>query len=86
MNRVSLWDGIAFQLLDRDPSGSLTDADSLVRATTDVWVDLDPVFLVTGGLTMVVGLFLRRTRPYAAALALLVLMVVRPGGYVPSPT
>ncbi|PWD50509.1 glycosyltransferase [Serinibacter arcticus] len=85
MNRVSLWDGIAFQLLDRDPSGSLTDADSLVRATTDVWVDLDPVFLVTGGLTMVVGLFLRRTRPYAAALALLVLMVVRPGGYVPVP-
>ncbi|GMA32333.1 hypothetical protein [Litorihabitans aurantiacus] len=84
-DRVSLWDGIAFQLLDRDASGSLTDPDSLVRATTDVWVDLDPVLLVASAVAMLVGLFLRRTRPYAAALLLLVVMIVRPGGYVPVP-
>lgn len=84
-DRTSLWDAIAFQLAERDASGSLADPGSLVRESVDVWVALSPAFLAAGVIAMVGGLFSRTLRPIAAALLLLVLMIVRPGGYVPVP-
>lgn len=84
-DRTSLWDAIMFQLVSREASGSLTDPTSLIRESVDVWIDLSPAFLVAGGVAMLLGLASRTLRPLAAALVLLVVMIVRPGGYVPVP-
>ncbi|WP_125775684.1 ArnT family glycosyltransferase [Antribacter gilvus] len=84
-DRVSLMDGIVFQLSSRAGSGSLTDPDSLLNRTLGMWWQLDQVFIVLGLLSAVAALFLRRLRPYAALVLGLALFMLRPGGYVPVP-
>ncbi|WP_165068586.1 ArnT family glycosyltransferase [Marisediminicola senii] len=84
-DRVSLFDGVAFQLASRDSSGSIFDPESLFSATTAVWVQLDPVIVVLAPLAAIAGLFIRRLRPFAIMLAFLIAFMFRPGGYLPVP-
>ncbi|ROR31147.1 dolichyl-phosphate-mannose-protein mannosyltransferase [Curtobacterium sp. JUb34] len=83
--RVSLFEGITYQLGSRSASGSLFDPGSLANAAASQWWALDPVFIVLGSASAVVGLFLRRVRPIAAMLVFLLAMMFRPNGYLPVP-
>ncbi|ROP74271.1 glycosyltransferase family 39 protein [Curtobacterium sp. PhB115] len=83
--RVSLFEGITYQLGSRSASGSLFDPGSLANAAASQWWALDPVFIVLGSVAAVVGLFLRRVRPIAAMLVFLLAMMFRPNGYLPVP-
>ncbi|KAA0108950.1 glycosyltransferase family 39 protein [Mycolicibacterium sp. P1-5] len=81
---VSLWDGIKFQLWQREAGGALGDPQSLKRHTIDEWLRLDPVVPLMAAPIALGGLLVDRLRPYAFGLLTLVLMVVRPG-YLPVP-
>lgn len=81
---VSLWEGVKFQLWQRESSGSLTDPQSLKRHTIDEWLRLDPVLPLLAAPAALGGLLVSRLRPYAVGLLILVLAVVRPG-YLPVP-
>ncbi|WP_058727637.1 ArnT family glycosyltransferase [Curtobacterium oceanosedimentum] len=83
--RVSLLEGITYQLGSRTASGSVFDAGSLANQAAAQWWALDPVFIVLGSVAAVVGLFLRRVRPIAAMLVFLLAMMFRPNGYLPVP-
>ena len=83
--RVSLLEGITYQLGSRTASGSIFDAGSLANQAAAQWWALDPVFIVLGSVAAVVGLFLRRVRPIAAMLVFLLAMMFRPNGYLPVP-
>ncbi|MCS5486627.1 glycosyltransferase family 39 protein [Curtobacterium flaccumfaciens pv. beticola] len=83
--RVSLLQGITYQLGSRAASGSVFDAGSLANQAASQWWALDPVFIVLGTVAAVVGLFLRRVRPIAAMLVFLLAMMFRPNGYLPVP-
>ncbi|MGN6408680.1 MAG: ArnT family glycosyltransferase [Curtobacterium sp.] len=83
--RVSLLEGITYQLGSRAASGSVFDAGSLANEAAAQWWALDPVFIVLGSAAAFVGLFLRRVRPIAAMLVFLLLMMFRPNGYLPVP-
>lgn len=83
--RVSLMDGIIFQLGSRESSGSLADPDSLINRTLGMWWQLDPVFIVLSLAAAVAALFLRRLRPYAVLVLAMTLFMFRPGGYLPVP-
>ncbi|MFI8525305.1 ArnT family glycosyltransferase [Promicromonospora sukumoe] len=83
--RVSLMDGITFQLGSREGSGSLTDPDSLLNRTLGLWWQLDQVVIVLGLLAAVAALALPRLRPYGVLVLGLVLFMLRPGGYLPVP-
>ncbi len=83
--RVSLLQGITYQLGSRTASGSIFDGGSLANQAASQWWALDPVFIVLGSVAAVVGLFLRRVRPIAAMLVFLLAMMFRPNGYLPVP-
>jgi 4-amino-4-deoxy-L-arabinose transferase-like glycosyltransferase len=83
-NRVSLLQGIAFQLVERTASGSVFDPASLSRRNLDIWLRLDPVLPVAATLAAVAGLWVRRLRPVAAAFLFLLAFMLRPG-YLPVP-
>jgi len=83
--RVSLMDGITFQLGSREGSGSITDPDSLINRTLGMWWQLDPVFIVAGLLASVAALFIARLRPYAVLVLAMTAFMFRPGGYLPVP-
>ncbi|OUM43336.1 hypothetical protein B8W73_05325 [Arthrobacter agilis] len=84
-NRVSLIDGIAFQLSSRASSGSVTDPDSLISRTFTMWWQLDQVFILAGIAASLVALFIRKFRPYAVLVLALVVFMFRPGSYLPVP-
>lgn len=81
---VSLWDGIKFQLWQREAGGTLGDPDSLKRHTIDEWLRLDPVLPILAAPIALTALLIERLRPYAVGVLLLVVTVVRPG-YLPVP-
>lgn len=83
-DHVSLWDGIFFQLLGRQSSGSVFDATSDARSVVEGWISIDPWLLLAACVLVVPALFLRGVRPLAAALLFLVVAVLRPG-YLPVP-
>lgn len=83
--RVSLIEGITFQLGSREGSGSITDPDSLINRTLGMWWQLDPVFIVLSLLAAGAALFLPRLRPYAVLVLAMTLFMFRPGGYLPVP-
>ncbi|OII05258.1 hypothetical protein BIU96_06240 [Curtobacterium sp. MCBA15_008] len=83
--KVSLLEGITYQLGSRQASGSLFTGGSLANEAAAQWWALDPVFIVLGSAAAVVGLFLRRVRPIAAMLVFLLLFMFRPNGYLPVP-
>ncbi|PRC43042.1 glycosyl transferase, partial [Mycobacterium sp. ITM-2017-0098] len=81
---VSLWEGVKFQLWQRESSGSITDPSSLKRHTLDEWLRLDPLLPLLAAPIGLSALLFRRLRPYALGLLILVVMVLRPG-YLPVP-
>ncbi|PCN46445.1 glycosyltransferase [Curtobacterium sp. 'Ferrero'] len=83
--RVSLFQGITYQLGSRAASGSVFDTGSLAHQAAAQWWALDPVFIVLGTAAALVGLFLRRVRPIAAMLVFLLVFMFRPNGYLPVP-
>jgi 4-amino-4-deoxy-L-arabinose transferase-like glycosyltransferase len=84
-NHTSLIGGIQFQLGARSTSGAIFTPDSLSRKTIDEWFQLDPVLLVVAPVAAAAGVFVRRTRPFAVALLVLIAIMFRPGGYLPVP-
>lgn len=83
--RVSLLEGITYQLGSRAGSGFVFEPGTLANAAASQWWALDPAFIVLGSAAAVVGLFLRRVRPIAAMLVFLLAMMFRPNGYLPVP-
>ncbi|OMH33084.1 hypothetical protein BGP79_05880 [Tersicoccus sp. Bi-70] len=84
-DRVSLMGGVAFQLGGRASSGLATEAGSQISRTLSQWWHLDPVFITLGLLCAVIGIGIRRVRPFAVIVVALVLFMFRPGGYLPVP-
>lgn len=82
--RVSLFEGIGFQLASREGSGTLLDPESLMSRTVGMWWQLDSVLIVTSLLAAVAALFVRRLRPWAITLLALTAFMFR-GGYLPVP-
>jgi hypothetical protein len=81
---VSLFEGVRFQLLDREAGGSIFDPGSVTGRTLRSWLELDPWLLGVGVVLVPAGLAIARLRPLAAALGLLTLAMLRPG-YLPVP-
>jgi hypothetical protein len=83
-DRVSLWEGITFQLVNRDSSGSVLEASSQAGRTVRGWLELDAVLLIAGLVAALVAVWVRRLRPYAALALVMTLVVFKPG-YLPVP-
>jgi len=83
-HRVSLFDAIKYQLVDRPGSGSIWKEHSASSDILHMWLGLDPVLPTVGALSALVLLFVSRWRPFAAAYLLLAAMLLRPG-YLPIP-
>lgn len=81
---VSLLGGVAFQLSNRPGSGAMWDAGSDARAVLDGWLQFDPWLLGIGLAGLPLALASRRLRPVGIALATVVLVALRPGGYLPA--
>ncbi len=81
---VSLLGAVQFQLQSRSGSGSIFDSGSGSSALLHSWLYYDSVILVAGVVATVAGLALRRLRPVAVAGAILILVALRPGGYLPA--
>ena len=84
-DRVSLLDGILFQLASRESSGSVFETGTLANDTASVWLQLDPVIAIVAPLAALAALFIARLRPFAIALVVLIGVLLRPGGYLPVP-
>jgi len=80
---VSLWDGIAYQLVTRDGTPPLWQGGTAQLSTVMRWLTLDPWILAGGLAAALPALFVRRLRPAVAALALLALVGVTTG-YLPA--
>ncbi|WP_423923337.1 phospholipid carrier-dependent glycosyltransferase [Frigoribacterium sp. 2-23] len=83
--RVSLLEGITYQLGSREGSGSVFDTGSLFFQAVSQWWLLDPVLITLGVLAAVIGLFQKRVRPIAALVVFSVAIMFRPNGYLPVP-
>ena len=81
---VSLWDGIRFQLWERTAGGALDDPYSLKRHTVDEWFQLDPALPFLAVPIALAALFVKRLRPFAVGLVILIATILRPG-YLPVP-
>lgn len=81
---VSLLGAVQFQLGSRSGSGSIFEAGSGANALLHSWLYYDSVLLIAGSVATVAGLALRRLRPVTVAGAILILVALRPGGYLPA--
>jgi hypothetical protein len=80
---TSLMYGIHFQLT-RKGSGSVFTAHSPSRELVDAWLKLDPILLTAGVVLIPVLLAVRRVRWIGLALAVPMLIGLRPGSYLPA--
>ena len=81
---VSLLGAWQFQLASRSGSGSVFQAGSGSWSLVHSWLYYDPVILVEGLASTVIALAMRRLRAAALAAALLAIIALRPGGYLPA--
>ncbi|MET0493145.1 MAG: hypothetical protein ABW000_08445 [Actinoplanes sp.] len=81
---VSLIGAWQFQLGSRSSSGSVFDAGSGSYSLVHSWLYYDTVILLAGLAATVVALFFRRLRAPALAAAILAVVALRPGGYLPA--
>ncbi|AEV87001.1 hypothetical protein ACWT_5982 [Actinoplanes sp. SE50] len=81
---VSLIGAWEFQLGSRAGSGSVFSAGSGASSLLHSWLYYDSVLLIAGAVAAFAGLALRRVRPAALAGTILVLVALRPGGYLPA--
>jgi hypothetical protein len=77
-----LWDTLWWQFFTRPGSGSLLDPNSGTYAAAHGWVSSDPWLLVTGFAAALALLLSPRLRPFAVALLLQIVVLVK-GGYLP---
>lgn len=82
--RTSLLGGVLYQLSGRESSGSIFDPESLGHRTVSIWLQLDTVLPVVAVVATLLALAVRRLRPFAVAMIVLLAMLVRPG-YLPVP-
>ncbi|MEW1836295.1 hypothetical protein [Microbacterium sp. NPDC079995] len=82
--RVSLFEGLTFQLASREGSGSLFDPDSLMSRTVGMWWQLDSILIVAALAAAIAALFVARLRAWAITLLALTAFMFR-GGYLPVP-
>jgi hypothetical protein len=81
---VSLLEAVQFQLYGRASTGSALDFGSLSHQLVAGWLDTDPWLLALGVLLAPAALLVRRLRPVAVTLLVLVVVALRPG-YLPQP-
>ena len=81
---VSLIGAWQFQLGSRSGSGSIFQSGSGANSLVHSWLYYDTVILIAGLVATFAGLALRRLRPISLAGAILVLVAMRPGGYLPA--
>jgi hypothetical protein len=81
---VSLVEAVWFQLFSRPSSGSALMPGSLAHQLVSTWLGLDPWLLGLGLAALPAALCIRRLRPPAVTLLVLLAMAVRPG-YLPQP-
>ncbi|GIE89648.1 ArnT family glycosyltransferase [Actinoplanes regularis] len=81
---VSLIGAWQFQLANRSGSGSIFTTGSGANDLLHSWLFYDPIILVAGLVATVLILPVRRLRPPAVAGAILTLVALRPGGYLPA--
>ena len=79
----SLFAAIHYQL-SRPGSGDIFQQGTLANLTLHWWLVRDPVIMYAGVLASVVALGFKQLRPIAAAAATLVLVAMRPSGYLPA--
>ena len=82
---VSLWQGVTFQLGSRSGSGSVFDPSTPANHVANLWLGLDPGFVVLGVVGSVAALAVGRLRSVAAVAVFLIAVVLRPNGYLPVP-
>lgn len=79
----SLWgEEIVYQLFSRQSTGSLLDAHSGTYEQFHTWLVLDQWVILGGAAAIIAGFLIRRLRPFALAMLLQILVMVK-GGYVP---
>jgi 4-amino-4-deoxy-L-arabinose transferase-like glycosyltransferase len=83
-SQVSLWEGLWFQVAGRPGSGSIFTPGDPAHEVVTGWLSTDPYLVPAGVVLALVAVFSRRLRPFAAAMLLLSVMLVRPG-YLPMP-
>ncbi len=83
-HRVSLAGGVEWQLFGRNGSGDPLNPNTQAGQALHSWLRLDRVMPLAAVAAGLVGLFLRRLRPFAAAYLFLVAFMFRPG-YLPAP-
>jgi 4-amino-4-deoxy-L-arabinose transferase-like glycosyltransferase len=81
---VSLIGAWQFQLASRSGSGSIFQSGSGASNLIHSWLYYDPVILIAGLAATVVAVTVRRLRAPAVAAAILALVALRPGGYLPA--
>lgn len=81
---VSLVEGIDFQLFGRKGSGSVFDPASPAHDVLNGWMYHDPLFLTAGVVSVIVCAVIPRLRAVAIAGILIVLVALRPSGYLPA--
>ena len=81
---VSLWQGVMFQLVDRQSSGSVFTEGTNAHQVVTGWLRLDPWLLGAGAALAPVAVLVRRLRPAALALLGSIAVIARPG-YLPVP-
>jgi len=84
VGHVSLIGAWQFQLMSRSGSGSVFSAGSGSYQLVHSWLYYDTVILLAGLVATGVALAVRRLRAPAVAAALLTLVALRPGGYMPA--
>ena len=81
---VSLLEALAFQLVNRPSTGSALSAGSASHTLVASWLRTDPWLLALGAAAVPAAIFIRRLRPIAVALVILLGAAIR-GGYLPQP-
>jgi hypothetical protein len=79
---VSLVGDAVYQLFTRTSTGSLLNPHSNTYSQVRSWAELDPWLVFGGAAAIVAALCIRKYRPFALALLINVLVLIK-GGYVP---
>lgn len=82
--RVSLWDALAFQFVDREGSGSVFTDGTARRLIVEGWLYYDRWLILGGLVATVVMLIQKPTRPIGLAVVMAVLPVALMNGYLPT--
>jgi 4-amino-4-deoxy-L-arabinose transferase-like glycosyltransferase len=82
--RVSLWDALAFQFVDRAGSGSVFTDGTARRLIVEGWMYYDRWLLIGGLLAAVILMLQKATRPIAVAVVMSVMPVALMNGYLPT--